>query len=144
MKSSLRVLLAAAAVAGCLSGCATFPTLFGSAGPKMSVSPTIPAAEGTVRFARATNDNTSIDLKVHHLANPEKLTPPAKNYVVWVRASQTAPPQNIGALTVDNNLTGTLRTVTSLHSFGLSITAEVTGEVQAPTGPPLLWIEHND
>ena len=144
MKSSLRVLLAAIAGAACLSGCATISTLFGPAGPKMSVSPTIPAAEGTVRFARATNDNTSINLKVKHLADPEKLTPPAKNYVVWVRNGQSAPPQNIGALTVDKNLTGTLNTVTSLHSFGIFITAELTGQVQAPTGQPLLWIDHND
>ena len=141
MKASLRVLLTAIAAVGCLSGCAT---LFGGPGPMLSVSPTIPAAEGTVRFARTSNDNTSIHLKVHHLANPEKLTPPATTYVVWVRSDPSAPFQNIGALIVDGNLTGTLNTVTPQHSFALSITAEANGQVQEPTGPPLLWLDHND
>ena len=139
MKFHLRVLLAAIAGAGYLSGCSLF---LGDATPKMSVSPTIPAAESTVRFAKTTNDNTSIDLKVKHLAQPEKLTPPAQNYVVWVRSSKTAPPQNIGALSVDKNLTGTLQTVTSLHAFELFITGEASGQVQQPAGPPLMWTEY--
>ena len=136
----LRVLLMAAAGVGCLSGCAM---IFG-ASPKMNVSPSIPAAEGKVRFKRSTNDNTSIKLKVHHLANPEKLTPAAKNYVVWVSSSPTAPPQNIGALEVDKDLTGTLVTVSPLHSFSLFITGEASGQIQQPTGPKLMWTDHND
>ena len=133
-------ILSAVSGAVLLSGC----SLFGGTKTKLSVSPTIPAAESIAHFKRATNDNTSIKLTVKHLANPEKLTPPAKNYVVWLSSNPTATPQNIGALAVDRDLTGTLETVTALHSFRLFITAEASGQVQQPSEPPLLWTDHND
>jgi uncharacterized protein (UPF0333 family) len=139
LAASAGILLAAAG-AGSLAGC----SMFGGAKNKLSASPTIPAAESIVRFKRTSNDNTSIKLKVKHLANPEKLTPPAKNYVVWLSSNPTATPQNIGALEVDRKLTGTLDTVTALHSFKLFITAEASGQVQQPSEPPLLWTDHND
>lgn len=101
-------------------------------------TPSLPAAEGTVRFGKAKNDNTSINLMVKHLANPEKLTPPAANYVVWIQPNKSAPAQNIGALKVDKDLTGSLETETPMHSFDLFITAEGAGTVQSPAGKPLL------
>jgi len=134
-------LTAMAACAISLSGCAIFSSR--STNPKMSVSPLVPAAESSVRFGKATNGNTSIDLKVKHLANTEKLTPPSHIYVVWLRSNPNAQPQNIGALDVDENLTGTLQTITALHSFALFITAEGSGQVQQPTGPELLWTDYS-
>ena len=68
----------------------------------------MPAAEGHARYGVTKNDNTSIVLKVKHLANPEKLIPPAGNYVVWTRATKDAPAQNIGELKADKNLEGEL------------------------------------
>jgi hypothetical protein len=133
-----RVLLAAIIGAGFLSGC------FGSGITQMSTSPTIPAAAGSVHFAPAANGNTSVNLTVKHLAQPEKLTPPTHVYVVWVRADQTAEPQNIGALVVDKELNGTLNTVTALHSFALFITAEASAQVQKPSEPQLLWTDHTN
>ncbi|MHB2025901.1 MAG: hypothetical protein ACYCPQ_04590 [Elusimicrobiota bacterium] len=141
MKHGLKTLTTVLVGAGLLSGCAL---LFGNPFSKMSVSPTIPAAEGTVRFAKAGNGNTSINVEVNHLANTEKLTPPTNNYVVWVLKNQNEQPQNIGALIIDKNLTGTLETITPLHSFRLFITAEGSGQVQKPTGNELLWIDYND
>jgi hypothetical protein len=123
-----------------LSGCA----LFGREAPKLNVSPAIPSAEATAKFGAEKNGNTSIDLKVKHLADPRKLTPPANNYVVWLRAAPTAPAQNIGALTVNKNLEGTLDTVTALKSFDLFVTAEASPQTQQPAGPPLLWTSHTD
>lgn len=118
------------------TGCA----MFGSR-VSLSSSPSMPAAEGTVRFGTTGNDNTSIVLDVRHLAHPDKLTPPASAYVVWIKANKDAAPQNIGALKVDSDLSGTLIAETPLHSFGLSVTAEGSGQVQSPTGPPLLWTD---
>lgn len=139
MKLHLIVVLAAGLGAGFVSGCA----LWGGAGPRMNASSVVPAAEGHAKFGKAANDNVSIDLTVKHLAEPEKLTPPAKNYVVWLRVKKDAAPQNIGALSVDNNLVGTLKTVTALHTFDIFVTAEASGQVQQPTGQPLLWTSYN-
>lgn len=140
MKNVLIAVLSAAVVAVAITGCA----MLGRGPDKMNVSPSIPAAEGYTEFGKARNGNTSIDLTVKHLANPEKLTPPAHNYVVWVRANQKADAQNIGALAVDDKLTGRLTTVTALHTFDLFITGETTGQVQQPTGDQLLWTSHTD
>lgn len=53
---------------------------------RMTASGTVPAGTGTVKAKRdKANGNTSLDIKVYHLANPLRLTPPANVYVVWVR-----------------------------------------------------------
>jgi hypothetical protein len=130
------MLFAALVAAGALSGC-------GGGAHTMSSSPAVPAAQGQVKFEKAANDNTGIDLTVKHMADPQKLTPPAQHYVVWTRQNKDAAPQNIGALSVDKNLTGTLKTVTPLHGFELFVTAEGSGQVQQPTGEPLLWTDYS-
>jgi hypothetical protein len=118
------------------------PTMFQHA-DNMSVSPDIPAAQGKVKFAKADNGNTSIDLIVKYLADPQKLQPPSATYVAWVSPDKDSPAQNIGALQVNGNRKGTLKTVTPLHTFELFVTAEASGQVQAPTGERLIWIDHN-
>lgn len=123
-----------------MSGCALFG---GGEKTSLSSNPVLPAAESTVKFKATKNDNTRITLKVKHLAHPEKLTPPASHYVVWTRATKDAVPQSIGALVVDKNLTGKLDAETPLHSFELFITAEASGQVQAPSGDPLLWTNYS-
>ncbi|HEX7572249.1 MAG TPA: hypothetical protein VF514_04090, partial [Bacteroidota bacterium] len=65
------------------------------------------------------------------------------NYVVWTRANKDAPAQSIGALVVDKDLNGKLVTETALHSFDLFITAEDSGQVQQPSGQPLLWMSYS-
>ncbi|HVE14532.1 MAG TPA: hypothetical protein VNI01_14130 [Elusimicrobiota bacterium] len=141
MKPASIIVLSALLGAGFLSGCAF---LNRDPGPRLSASPAIPAAEGHAKFGSAPNGNTSIDLTVKHLADPRKLTPPANNYVVWLRASAEAAAQNIGALTVDKNLVGRLTTVTGLRTFDLFVTAETSGQVQKPSGQPLLWTSHSN
>lgn len=112
----------------------------GCAGPeKLSASSSLPAAEGTLRCSKAANDNTAIDLKVKHLANPDRLTPPAAVYVVWTKVDKDAAPQNIGALEVDSDLVGRLKTVTPQRRFELFVTGEATGQAPSPSGEPVLW-----
>ncbi|MDD5301818.1 MAG: anti-sigma factor [Elusimicrobia bacterium] len=134
--SSLRIatILAAAVMTGC--------ALFGGK-VSLSTSPTMPAAEGGARFSVSKNDNTVIVLSVKHLAHPDKLTPPASSYVVWTKANKDAMAQSIGALKVDSDLSGSLLAETPLHSFELIVTAEPSGEIQQPTGQPLLWTSYS-
>lgn len=121
-----------------MTGCAMF-----GGKVSLSTSSSMPAAEGSVRFSTSRNDNTVIVLSVKHLAHPDKLTPPAGSYVVWTKADKDAMPQSIGALKVDSDLYGTLLAETPLHSFDLFITAEPSGEIQQPTGQPLLWTSYS-
>lgn len=130
------------AVTLAMSGC----SMLGIGGAKdirLSSSSTIPSVAGYVKFNVTKNDNTQITLTVKHLAQPEKLTPPASQYVVWTRAAKYEPAQNMGALVVDKNLNGKLETVTPLRTFELFITAELSGQIQQPYGEPLLWINYN-
>lgn len=110
---------------------------------RLLTSPALPAVEGSARFSVTVNDNTTIELTVKHLPHPERLSPPATNYVVWLRATKEAPAQSIGALVVDKDLNGKLVTETALHSFDLFITAEDSGQVQQPSGEPLLWMSYS-
>jgi hypothetical protein len=130
-KSVKATLLLAAAAASLAPGCASREEL--------SASPALPAAEGTLKCGRAANDNTAIDLKVKHLASPDRLTPPASVYVVWLKPDKDAAPQNIGALEVDGDLNGRLKTVTALRRFELFVTAEAAGQAPSPSGSPVLW-----
>jgi hypothetical protein len=131
-----------AAALAAMPGCAMLG-LGGNSEVNLSTSPAMPASEGSARFSVSKNDNTNIDLRVKHLAHPEKLTPPAGSYVVWIKANKDAAPQNIGALKVDDNLNGSLYSETPLHSFDLFVTAEGAGQVQQPTGQSLLWSSYS-
>lgn len=133
--SKIGMLLLATGVAVFAAGCSGLENL--------SSSSALPAADGTLLCAKADNDNTAIDLKVKHLANPDRLTPPASVYVVWTKADKNATPQNIGALEVDEDLNGRLETVTSLRRFELFVTGEATGQAQSPSGEPVLWANCN-
>ena len=130
------------AVTLAMSGCSMLGIGEGEA-IRLSSTPTLPAVAGHVKFSATKNDNTRITLTVKHLPQPEKLTPPASQYVVWTRAAKYETAQNIGALVVDKNLNGKLETETPLHTFELFITAEASGQIQQPYGEPLLWISYN-
>lgn len=119
-----------------------FPGLFNRA-VTMNVSSDIPAAQGKVKFSKTDDGNVSVTLKVKYLADPEKLQPPATIYVVWISSDKNSQAQNVGALKVDKDRDGKLKTVTPLHAFRLFVTAETNGQIQAPTGTRLLWAEYN-
>lgn len=129
------------AVTLAMSGCAMLGG--GNGVSRLETSPSMPSVEGRARFSVTVNDNTGITLTVKHLARPDRLTPPASNYVVWTRATKDAPAQNLGALIVDKDLNGKLVAETALHQFDLFITAEDSGQVQQPSGQPLLWMSYS-
>lgn len=112
------------------------------AGPRqlrLTASPDIPAAQGSVKVSTTDNGNTKVDLSVTHLAAPERVNPGATVYVVWVRGSEPgAQQQSLGALKVDSKLNGSITAVTPLRSFDLYITAEPSALGTVPTGKTLL------
>lgn len=49
-------------------------------------SSVVPAAEGKVKISKTDNGNYQLDLSIVNLAEPSKLTPSRKYYVVWINA----------------------------------------------------------
>jgi hypothetical protein len=105
---------------------------------RMTGSSSVPAATGTVKVEKdKDNGNTKLDIKVDHLAKPTSLSPPAANYIVWVRPRDGEAVKQ-GAIGVDNDLKGELKVVTTSKEFDLFITAEQSESVTTPSGMEVL------
>lgn len=99
-----------------------------------------PAAQGIVKLDKTDNNNTSVDLKVKHLAPPKRIASDANLYVVWLQPTMgdTQRLQNMGALKVDKDLNGEFKTVVPHRHFKLFITAENSAMVSNPSGERIL------
>lgn len=98
----------------------------------------MPATRGDVKVTSTKNDNTGIEVRVKHLAEPQRMTANATTYVVWAQPPGGAEPQNIGALRVGENLDGTLETVVPFKSFRLFVTPEASSAATTPTGDTIV------
>ena len=103
----------------------------------MNASTSVPAAAGHADIGTDKNGNTTVDLKVHHLAKPEALTPPASAYVVWIQPSGESP-KNQGQLQVNSKLDGEYKTNTPYKKFDLFVTAENNPQATTPAGPEVM------
>lgn len=105
-------------------------------------SSVVPAAEGSVKIKSDKNNNTSIDLSVERLADPERLSPARKTYVVWMETASNGT-NNIGSLNTSSGLLSgkmksSLKTVTPYKPTGFFITAEDDANVQYANGQVVL------
>lgn len=103
----------------------------------MEASSNLPASEGVALVSEGPNGNTALRVKVKHLAMPQKVAEGAEVYVVWVTPHDGGRPQNVGVMTIDKDLEGSLNTVTPLKKFRVTVTPEMSGEVQEPTHDPV-------
>lgn len=100
-----------------------------------SASTIVPGAEGAVKVKRDNNGNNAIEVKVLHLADPQKLPLPQNTYVVWMESSEGL--KNLGQLKTGSGLLsstrkGELETVTPFKPTRIFITGEVDGNIQYP------------
>ncbi|MEO8583608.1 MAG: hypothetical protein ABI415_07415 [Flavitalea sp.] len=105
-------------------------------------SSVVPAAQGTVKIKKDKNDNYSIVVNVEHLAGPERLTPAAATYIVWVETSDHQN-KNIGQLKSSSNwlsktLKGSLQSTTPFHPLRVFMTAENDAAISFPSGHMVL------
>jgi hypothetical protein len=128
----LTALLALAQVACGLTG--------GGAKQTMLTSAEVPSGQGTVQTKSDANGNTELTLDVNHLAPPPRVVPDASVYVVWV-SPRGGSIQNVGALVVDNDQHGNLRTVTPFRQFTVTVTPEPSARVTTPTHKPVFTSE---
>ena len=96
----------------------------------------VPASQGTVSATAGDNGNTNLSIRVKHLAPPEQISSEATVYVVWIQP-RDFPRQNVGALTLSDNLEGSLDTVTPHRRFMVSVTPESIGTAGRPTNAPV-------
>jgi hypothetical protein len=101
-----------------------------------AISKVVPAAMGSVEVKQDDNNNYEIDLEITRLAEPVRLTPPRKLYVVWVQTESNGD-KNIGQLKTSSSffsstLKSSLSTVTSFKPTGFFISAEDDANIQIP------------
>ncbi|MBK8518364.1 MAG: hypothetical protein IPL55_19390 [Saprospiraceae bacterium] len=121
--------------------------LMSSCSHKMSflTSTVVPAARGTVTVKMDENKNHSIDISLSNLAEPERLTPSKKMYIVWIVTDQGLT-KNVGRIITDSGtfsktLKADFKTVSSFTPVKIFITAENDANVQSPDWEVILTTE---
>ena len=111
---------------------------------KMSfqTSTVVPAAEGSVKVKKNKNKNYDINLSVIRLADPSRLDPPKKVYIVWMNTEQNGT-KEVGQLNTSSSLLSktmksSLKTSVPFQPTGFFITAEDDADMHSPSGQVVL------
>jgi hypothetical protein len=101
------------------------PFLFISCGTTVNfpISDYLPAADVKAKIKKDENNIFEVTVKADHLAEPERLTPPKKRYIVWVKDVDGAN-HKIGELDPGKSKEGELNAMTPFEPVQLFITAE--------------------
>jgi hypothetical protein len=99
-------------------------------------SSVVPAARGTVKVKVDDNKNHTIQIVLLNLAEPERLSPSKKIYMVWMETDQ-GETKNIGRIMTDSGtfsktLKADFKTVTSFTPVKIFITGEDDANIQFP------------
>lgn len=97
-----------------------------------NTSPIIPAARGEVAVKKDNNNNYNIELSISYLAEPDRLNPPKKTYVVWM-LSEDSNPINLGQIVGTSKLHVKFQTVSSSKPKLIFVTAEDDASTQYPS-----------
>ena len=102
----------------------------------------VPVAKGTVQIKKDRNNNYQLEVYTLHLANPEKLTPAKKTYIVWAETASNGT-QNLGRLNSKDSflskaLKAELNATTTFEPTRVFITAEDDATVSYPSGQVVL------
>jgi hypothetical protein len=98
----------------------------------LTASSTMPAAQGMVQVAPAGKEQ-KLRVSVEHVAPPWKINPNATAYVVWLKPHGAPHPINIGVLSVNDDLKGTLETRTPFREFQIFVTPESSVSATSPS-----------
>lgn len=102
-------------------------------------STVVPAAAIAVKIDQDKNDNYEITVAVENLAPPEALTPAKESYVVWIESEQGD--FNIGQLSIDKDLSGSMSGSTPYKPSRIKITAEDNPKATQPGSQVVLISE---
>ena len=120
------------------------PFMLPSCARKMSfeTSNVVPAAEGSVKVKKNKNKNYDINLSVIRLADPSRLDPPKKVYIVWMNTERNGT-KEVGQLNTSSSLLSktmksSLKTSVPFQPTGFFITAEDDADMHSPSGQVVL------
>ena len=99
----------------------------------MNTTEMIPSAVGKVKVANEKDGNTKVKVEVSHLAQPSAVFAQTSTYVVWLKP-ESGTAQNVGVLSLNKDLKGSLETQTAFKDFQVIVTAEKDANVTAPSG----------
>ncbi|UFH51967.1 hypothetical protein [Spirosoma sp. KNUC1025] len=111
--------------------------------PKMAftTSSVVPAASGTINVKKDKNENYTLKVNVHNLAESKNLTPPKNSYLVWMKQNDRSV-KKLGQLNPSGKtLTASLSTTTVAKPQEIFITAEDNAEILYPAGQTVLTTE---
>ncbi len=99
-------------------------------------STVVPAARGSVKVKKDNNNNQVISVEILDLAEPDRLQPPMKSYVVWMVTDENST-KNLGQIQtgtkfLSKSLKGSFKTVSPFKPVRIFITAENEPDVQYP------------
>jgi len=95
-------------------------------------SSVVPAARGKVAIKNDKNKNFDIQLQLSYLAEPERLQPAKRVYVVWMISNESDTPINLGRIVGTSKLKIQFETVSSSKPKRIFITAEDDASIQYP------------
>lgn len=119
---------------------ALVPLFLVSCTPSMNflTSSVVPAATGKVHVKRDKNANYQIKVDVENLAPADRLTPPQRNYVVWMESDRNTI-KKLGLIEPSSkNLKASLNATVVADPNRVFITAENSPEAQYPGGTEVL------
>jgi hypothetical protein len=127
MKSGV-FLLALSALVLSFSSCATKTPFLNSS--------VVPGADGSVSVSKDKNKNSVIKIQIKNLAEPDRLQPPRKQYIVWMVTDNDLT-KNIGRIKssrtmFNKRMEGSFETISSFTPVKIFITAEDDADVQYP------------
>ena len=100
---------------------------------KFPVSDVAPAANIVAKIKKDKQNNFEIAIITNYLSSAERLSPPKKIYVIWIKTKENGL-SNAGQLKIENGQKNTLKTLTSFEPLEILITAENEGNVTFPSG----------
>ena len=117
-----------------------FSLLFSSCGKNIEFknSKIIPSARGNVNVKKDKNNNYNIKLAISYLAEPERLQPPSKYYVVWLSSEENQTPLNIGQVVGTSKLHVEFESFSSSKPRQIFVTAEDDYTTQYPSNRVVL------
>ena len=99
---------------------------------KFENSNVVLAARGDISVKKDKNNNYNIQIEISYLAEPERLQPPKKYYVVWLSSEQNQIPLNIGQIVGTSKLHVKFESVSSSKPKRIFVTAEDDVSTQYP------------
>lgn len=112
-----------------------FTLFFGACSKQLKFenSTLVPAARGDVSVKKDQNNNYRIRLNISFLAEPERLQPSKKYYVVWLLSEKNQIPMNIGQIVGTSKLHSRFETVSSSKPNRILVTAEDNASTTFPS-----------